>query len=147
MTQLTPHFSLEELIYSHTAISRGINNFPNAEVEVNLTNLANVLEKVRALLGHPITISSGYRCNALNNAVGGVWDSAHLHGMAADIECSEFGTPIEVCEFLEDHMKELGIDQLILEFNSWTHIGLAQVPRNMALTIDRSGTREGFSAA
>lgn len=147
MTQLTPHFSLEELIYSHTAISRGINNFPNAEVEVNLTNLANVLEKVRTLLGHPITISSGYRCNELNNAVGGVWDSAHTHGLAADIECPEFGTPAEVCNFLKDHIKELSIDQLILEFNCWTHIGISDTPRYMTLTIDRSGTRKGFDVA
>src|ERR1700753_3666220 len=146
MTQLTPHFTLEELTYSAIAVMKGIDNSPSDEIKANLIKLANVLEKVRALLGFPIVVSSGYRCAELNGLVGGVSDSAHTHGLAADIECPEFGLPYNVCLFLKDHLKELEIDQLILEFNSWTHIGISiEAPRYMVLEIDRTGTKEGIA--
>lgn len=147
-TQLSEHFALSEFVFSQTAKARGIDNTPSGEIVDSLTKLASVLEKVRSLLGHPININSGYRCEALNKAVGGVWNSAHMYGCAADIECPEFGTPLEVCKFLEPHMKDLGIDQLIYEFEAWTHIGIAindTDPRMMALTMDQEGTREGFA--
>lgn len=146
VTQLTPHFTLDELIFSQTATMRGIDNTPSNGIKDNLGKLALVLEKIRGVLGHPIHISSGFRCSELNSAIGGVSNSAHLYGLAADILCPDFGTPLEVCEAIKPHMDEFGIDQLIYEFKSWTHVGLSKDhPREMSLTIDEEGTRLGIA--
>lgn len=149
MKQLSEHFALEEFTRSETAEAHGIDNSAPADIEENLTRLANRLEKVRAILGHPLTITSGYRCPALNAAVGGVGDSAHLHGLAADIVCPDFGSPLEVCRELAKHAAELDFDQLIHEHfgaADWCHFGLrAGVSRRMAFTMDNAGTREGFA--
>lgn len=142
--QLTPHFTLEELIHSDTANARGIDNSPSPEIIENLRKTAQMLERVRTLLGQPITISSGYRCPALNAAVGGVPDSAHLYGQAADILCPGFGTPLEVCQAIQKSM--IPFDQLIREHLAadWTHIAWSTSQRMQILTIDHSGTRFGL---
>ena len=85
---LTPHFTLEELIHSDTAKAKGIDNKPTRTEIANLMRLAQTLEEVRNVLGgKTIIISSGYRGEELNKAVGGVNDSAHRHGLAADFIC------------------------------------------------------------
>lgn len=142
MSQLTEHFTLAEL----TATSHGANP-TTPEVEANLRRLAEVMERVRVLLdNHPITITSGYRSPPVNAAVGGASNSAHLTGLACDFVCPGFGTPLDICRRLEPHMKDLGIDQLIWEFERWVHLGLSATdPRMMALTIDHGGTRHGFA--
>jgi zinc D-Ala-D-Ala carboxypeptidase len=150
MTQLTPNFSLAEFTDSQTAARRGIANVPpaNSQERKNLVRMAEVMEKIRALLGdHPILISSGYRAPPVNAAVGGSKGSAHMSGLACDFSCPGFGTPIAICKKLQPHMKELGIDQLIHEYNTWVHVGLRAsdlLPRHMALTINATGTRSGF---
>lgn len=143
---LTPHFTLEELTYSDTALACGIDNAPDEQARNNLVRLAQVLEQVRALLdGCSITITSGYRCPALNSQVGGASNSAHLYGLACDWVCPEFGNATEICRYLEDLVTTLGIDQLIWEYGDWVHLGLsAGDPRGQCLTIDEYGTREGF---
>ena len=84
--QLSAHFTLQELTRSATAERLNIQNAFTADVVDNLQRLCTeVLEPLRAHLGHPITINSGYRCPALNKAVGGVQNSFHLTGRAADI--------------------------------------------------------------
>ena len=146
--QLTPHFSLEEFTDSQTAARRGIDNMPSKESQErkNLLRTANVLEEVRAILGHPVLVSSGYRNQWLNSAVGGSKTSAHVHGLAVDFTCPGFGSPKAICKKLEPHMKDLGIDQLIHEYNTWVHLGLrALAPRHQCLTIDTHGTRHGFA--
>lgn len=147
--KLSEHFDLEEFTRSETAVAHGIDNTAPAPIVVKLTRLATTLEKVRAILGHPLTITSGYRSPALNAAVGGVGDSAHLHGLAADFVCPGFGSPIEVCRELEKHARELEFDQLIHEHfgtADWTHFGLRDdVSRFMAFTMDGLGTRPGFA--
>lgn len=143
MTQLTPHFTLEEMLHSDTANAQGINNTPDFEVVARLTQLVLCLERVRALCGGlPVYISSGYRCPPLNTAVGGASDSAHLYGCAADFTIPDFGDVDAVCEFLVPYMKELWIDQLINETGGgarWVHLGLAvppwHAPRNQYFTI------------
>jgi zinc D-Ala-D-Ala carboxypeptidase len=130
-TQLTEHFTLEEMIHSDTANACGISNTPNEAEIANLTRLCGVLEQVRALCGdHAVTVSSGFRCEALNEEVGGVENSAHRYGLGADIVIPEFGDPTEVWEQIMPSVKELGIDQLIDESNSqghrWVHIGLSE---------------------
>jgi hypothetical protein len=67
-----------------------------------------------------------------------------MSGAAANFIAPAFGTPLEICRWLEPHIAALAIDQLIHEFGSWIHLGLA-VPRLQVLTIDRNGTRGGFS--
>jgi zinc D-Ala-D-Ala carboxypeptidase len=147
-TMLSPHFTLDEMIASQTASRMGLNNMPDATGMNNLKRLCNdCLEKIRDLLGgKPILISSGYRGPEVNKAVGGSTTSAHMVGLAADFTCPGFGSPEAICKFLNSRMASLGIDQLIWEYDSWVHVGLRDgEPRNMALTIDNSGTRTGFA--
>ena len=86
MTQLTEHFSLEEFTDSQTAARHGIHNVPleGSRPRENLTRIADTMEKVRDILGHPVLISSGYRSTKVNGMVGGSKSSAHIHGLAAD---------------------------------------------------------------
>jgi zinc D-Ala-D-Ala carboxypeptidase len=141
-TKLSEHFTLEEFTASQTAARKGIDNTPSPEIVAQLRNTSAMLEKVRALLGGvPVIISSGYRSPALNALVGGAKSSAHMTGRAADILVPAFGTPIEVCDALCWRLEELGVDQLIYEFNSWTHIATSEQPRHEVLTIDQFGTR------
>ena len=83
---ITKNFSMEELVASDTARMKGIDNTPDKEVEARLIQLAQqVLQPLRNSYGKPIKISSGYRCQALNKAIGGVSTSQHLKGEAVDI--------------------------------------------------------------
>jgi hypothetical protein len=148
MTALTKNFTLEEFTDSQTAARKGLRNVPmdHSQERKNLQRTAETMEKVRAILGHPILISSGYRSPKVNVAVGGSKTSAHMSGLACDFSCPGFGTPRAICKTLEPHMKELGIDQLIHEYDTWVHLGLREgAPRHMALTIDTKGTRTGFA--
>ena len=145
---LTPNFTLEEFTDSQTAARRGIDNVPPplSQERFNLQGTAEVMEKVRTLLGdHPVLISSGYRNAWVNSAVGGSKNSAHVQGLAVDFSCPGFGTPLQICETLEPHMKALGVDQLIHEYKTWVHLGLRDAPRHMAMTIDTEGARHGFA--
>lgn len=145
---LTDHFTLEELTHSQTAARNSIPNDlqPGSQEYENLQRMAVTMEEVRAILGDkPILISSGYRSHQVNTAVGGSKTSQHMNGLACDFICPTFGTPLEICQKLKPHMRELGIDQLIYEFGTWVHLGLTTgKPRHQTLTIDTSGTRGGF---
>jgi zinc D-Ala-D-Ala carboxypeptidase len=150
ITMLTPHFTLEEFIASQTAARLGLPNMPTGQERANVQRTAEMMEKVRTILGdRPVLISSGYRSPQVNKAVGGSEKSAHMSGLAVDFTVPGFGTPIQICHKLSPlspDMAELAIDQLIYEFNSWVHLGLsADAPRHMALTIDTGGTRTGFA--
>jgi len=130
-TMLTEHFSLEEMVHSDTANACGIDNTPSPEIVDNLTRLCGVLEEVRSICGnHPVTVTSGYRCEALNEEVGGVADSAHRYGLGADIVIPECGTPTDVCNEVRPYLEALQIDQLIDESNGrgdrWVHVGLCE---------------------
>lgn len=145
---LSPHFSLSEFTVSETAARRGLNNQPATQQHYdNLKRTAETMEKVRTILGNkPIIVTSGYRSPEVNTAVGGASSSAHCSGLACDFSCPGAGTPLDICRVLEPHMAELGIDQLIWEYDSWVHMGLsAGAPRNMACTIDNNGFRTGFA--
>lgn len=135
MDKLTDHFSLAEMTASETAARKGIDNTPSPAIIKNLTRTAQLLERVRVLLGSkPILVSSGYRSPALNAAVGGSKTSAHMQGLAADFICPGFGTPLAICQRLDSLGMEF--DQLIQEGN-WVHIGLAAEgikPRRQVLT-------------
>lgn len=148
--QLSEHFSLEELIASEVAARQGIDNTPSPSIMANLRMLAAGLERVRAALGgKPIHVSSGYRCLALNRAVGGAARSAHIDGLAADILCPQFGAPLVVCEAIVT--AGITTDQIIHEFGHWCHVAFAaptQVARGQLLTIASAaeGYRQGLNA-
>ena len=131
--RLTRNFSLEQLIFSETALRVGIDNAPAPEIVKNLRLLARGLEKVQALTGFPLEISSGYRCPELNRRVGGAKTSQHTLGLAADFTCAEFGSPVDIIKAI----REAGIlfDQCILEYGKWVHLSFSKAPRGKLLTI------------
>jgi hypothetical protein len=137
---MTPHFSLAEL--THTD-HREFDNIPNTDEIANLQRLAELLEKVKALLGDkPVMINSAFRCKQVNDAVGSRDTSQHRLGCAADIRIPGM-MPDEVVRTVI--ASGLPYDQIIREFDRWTHISVTNVagasPRRQALIIDRSGVR------
>ncbi len=142
--QLTPNFSLETLTYSETAVRRGLDNLPGGEVIVNLQRLAEGLEAVQSVLGHPIRISSGYRCPKLNAAVGGARTSQHLQGLAADIVCPQFGSPVDIARAII--ASDIVFDQCINEWGRWVHVSFSAAPRGRVLSIydSKNGYLEGL---
>ena len=140
--KITENFSLEEMTVSEIGARRGLDNTPNATEISNLVRTALLLEQVRALVKKPIIINSAYRSKAVNDAVGSKDTSQHRIGCAADIRVPGM-TPKQVVEAI---MKsDIPYDQVIREFDSWTHISVpdsaARPPRKQALIIDRNGTR------
>ena len=140
ITPLSLHFTLEEL--THTD-HRQFDNTPNPDELANLNRLAKFLEQVKTVLGgKPVMINSAYRSEAVNNAVGSRNTSQHRIGCAADIRVPGM-TPDEVVKTIM--AAGLGYDQIIREFDRWTHISIPNnpedKPRQQALIIDRSGTR------
>lgn len=135
--QLTEHFTLAEFVESQTAARRAIDNTPPPHITTNLIALAHGLEQVRTLLGgKPIRISSGYRCPALNKAVGGARNSHHVDGIAADFTCPAYGPPMAICEAIS--ASSIRFDQLILEFDAWVHISFAPTLRGQVLTVRKA---------
>jgi len=138
--KISEHFTLEELTFSETAARLGLDNTPSETVITNLGRVANVMERIRGLLGdEPIVVHSGYRSKQVNQAIGGVVTSAHCLGLACDFVCSEFGTPYDVASTILKF--DIEYDQLILEYG-WVHVGLAQEAlssRHQALTKRSAG--------
>ena len=139
--QLTKHFSLEELCASATAKARGIQNRPNAQQIISLVYLAAyVLEPLREAMHEPIPISSGFRCEQLNRAVGGVANSQHMKGQAADL-CidGDLKKGRKWFDYIKTH---LNFDQLIWEHSSngtyWVHVSYVHPDfgRNRRQAID-----------
>lgn len=136
--QLTEHFTLEEFTTSSTAKARGIDNSVSSQrIIENLRNLCEqVLEPLRSYANQPITISSGYRCKALNKVVGGARNSQHMTGEAADIHIPLYdfkdstGSRLTDIQLARDWMQWLtdntDFDQLILETVNrrifWLHV-------------------------
>jgi len=122
--KLSKNFTLGEMIQSQTAIRKNIDNNPNGDQILNLIDLCdNVLQPLRDAIG-PIRISSGFRSQKLNVAIGGAASSQHcaLNGAAADIDMGERNA--EVFEWLKANVD---FDQLIWEFGdksnpSWVHV-------------------------
>jgi len=140
MTILTKHFTLEEL--THTD-HRELDNEPNELEKANLMRLAVFLEQIKELLnGSPIMVNSAFRSKAVNDAVGSKDTSQHRIGCAADIRVLGL-TPDEVVKAVI--ASELPYDQVIREFDRWTHISVPShpddKPRRQALIIDKQGTR------
>ena len=137
---MTPHFSLAELTRTD---HRTLDNSPDADALANLQRLAAFLEQVREVLGgRAVVINSAYRSKAVNNAVGSKDTSQHRLGCAADIRVPGM-TPDAVVKAVM--ASGLAYDQLIREFDSWTHISVPNAPdayaRKMVFIIDKQGVR------
>lgn len=126
--KLSKNFSLAEFTESNTAIRNGIDNNPTAEHIHNLVDLCeNVLQPLRDRIGSSIRVTSGYRSEALNKAIGGSKTSDHSHGRAADIKLVING--VNISDELYHGIKAMGVPfkQLIWEFGDddtpqWVHI-------------------------
>ena len=137
---LSPHFTYEEL--THTD-HREFDNTPNESELANLKRLAAFLEEVKVVLGgKPIMVNSAFRSKQVNDAVRSKDTSQHRIGCAADIRIPGM-TPDQVVKAVI--ASDLGYDQVIREFDRWTHISVPNTPeakpRKQALIIDKSGTR------
>lgn len=147
--KLTPHFSLAEFVRSATAQAKGIDNSLNPTAKAdqavirNLKTLSeNILEPLRDHVCQPIVISSGYRCPALNSAVGGSKTSQHLTGEACDIHIPSIILGKQWMEWIMDNTT---FDQLIWERNSagvhWIHVSCKSAPdknRHQVLRLSKA---------
>ena len=137
---MTPHFTLAEL----TATShRQFDNTPNDAETANLQRLAEFLEQVKeALGGKPVMVNSAFRSKQVNDSVGSKDTSQHRVGCAADFRVPGM-TPDAVVRAVI--AAGLPFDQIIREFDAWTHISVTNTPdgtpRKQALIIDKAGTR------
>jgi hypothetical protein len=137
---LSPHFTLEELtITDH----REFFNEPNPSERANLIRLAEFLEQVKvAIGGKPVMVNSAFRCKEVNDAVGSKDSSQHRVGAACDFRVPGM-TPDQVVKAIM--AAGLAYDQLIREFDRWTHVSITNdpqgKPRCQTLIIDRQGTR------
>ena len=143
MIRLSPHFTLEELTHSDTAVRLSIDNMPDEEALKNLQILAEGLEHVRTKLdGNAMRISSGFRCLKLNRVLRSKDTSRHIMGLAADFSCPSYGTINDVMHAISESSIEY--KQLIMEFNSWIHISFPatnEAPRRQTFVIDKSGVK------
>lgn len=129
------YFTIKELCKSSTATQLGIDNTPNSEIVNNLKQLVEyILDPLRERYKKPIYVNSGYRCDALNKAVGGSKTSSHLYGLAADITA---GSPKEN-KILFELIQELNLPfhQLIDEKNfTWIHVSFSNKPKKQILHL------------
>lgn len=142
------HFTFFELEYSSTAVERKIKNYPTPEIESNLRALVdNLLDPLRERFGKPIIVGSGFRNVQVNKLVGGVVNSQHLTGCAADLQT---GSRLENQQ-LARLLAQSGIpfDQLIDEHNySWVHVSYNPNgnQRRQILRIDKQGKATRITA-
>lgn len=115
------YFSIKEMTKSNTATAEGIDNTPDQTITNNLTKLIEaVLDPLREWYGKPIIVNSGYRCEALNKAIGGAKSSQHMLGEAADITVGSKEENEKLFDYIKDNLE---FDQLINESDfSWVHV-------------------------
>ena len=143
--KLTPHFTLDEMVKSQTALRLGLDNTPDPdEMESLLALCENVLEPVRIHWAKPVVINSGFRSLRVNRAIGSRDSSQHAKGEAADIEIPGIDNLVLYYWIAE----ELDFDQLILEYYSgepssgWVHVSYVGLEnRNQTLRIDKGGVK------
>jgi hypothetical protein len=137
-TRISKNFTLDELLASATAKQQHIINAPGIEEVCNLCALVhNVLQPLRDAMGESIKIGSGYRCPQLNKAVGGVPNSQHVKGEAADL-CID-GDMKKGKRWFEWIKSHCDFDQLIMEHNSkgtyWVHVSYRADGKNRRQVI------------
>lgn len=149
--QLSKHLSLAEVTRSESAKRLGISNMPTEQHIKNFKLLAEkVFEPIREHFGRPIHISSGYRSQALNSAIGGSLSSQHCQGEALDLDMD--GTDItnkQVFDFIKDNLE---FDQLIWEFGTkdnpdWVHVSYESTgkQRKQILKASKANGKTSYS--
>jgi len=129
--KLSKNLSLDEVIKSNTAIRRGIDNTPTEEHIKNLKYIAEkIFQPIREHFGVPIYISSGYRSQALNEAIGGSSRSFHSHGMALDLDQDGKNKGVSNADVFYYIKNNLPFTELIWEFGNetnpnWVHVAIA----------------------
>lgn len=149
---LSTHFTLSEFIESDTAKRRGINNDLPLTLTANAKNTAEMMERIRAHLSSisgkpaPILITSGYRSQLLNRAIGSSDTSDHTLALAVDFKSPVFGSAHAVALALAPVVSVLGIGQLIYEYDSWVHVStrLPDKVINRIITINKRGVHAGI---
>ena len=121
------YITVNEMLHSQTAEKLNIKNVPNDPIVIeNLEHIIEQLDELRRLYGHPIIITSGYRCPELNKAVGGKPNSQHVKGQAADLKYDP--------ELLQFIINNYHYDQLIEETSKrskWIHISFNKEKERM----------------
>ncbi len=139
--QFPRKITFSEMIASQTATRKGIDNSPKDDKTMrNIVSTARWLQRLRDRIFYvtgitrPVIISSGFRSEALNVDIGGSVSSYHCRGLAADIWVPGF-TPYELAMFIQDQPALMeAVDQLILEFQSWVHVGILGETRGQVFT-------------
>lgn len=139
---LSAHFTLEEFTASDTAARLGLNNDLPLDLRPAASATCSLLERIRAFLGEqaarpvPLLLSSGYRCLALNRAIGSSDSSDHPRALAADFRAPAFGSPYQVSQALASVVDALDIGQLIYE-HTWVHVSTRRPDKiiNRILTV------------
>lgn len=128
------YFTIDELCKSDTAKKKGIDNTPTAEIKQKLEVLIDeLLDPVREAWGKPIRVNSGYRCAKLNKAVGGVANSQHMKGEAADLNAGSVSLNKQLFELIRTRYE---YDQLIDEANyAWVHVSYVRKNRHQVLHL------------
>lgn len=121
------YFTIQELTYSATAKKHNIDNTPTEEIKKNLEELIEFLNPMREAWGSSILVSSGYRCDEVNEKLGGAKNSGHKYGWTADILPAN-NKKLKFFEFMKEYLSDKDFDELILETNSqgatWIHFAL-----------------------
>lgn len=141
MEKFTQNFTFEELIASPTANRLGLENTPNQQEKAKLKELAiKILQPIRDKWGGPIVVTSGFRAEKVNKAVGGVPSSQHRLGEAVDLKIGGVAQNKKLFELISQMIKngEIQVGQLINEYNySWIHVSLPRKgkPNNQIFAI------------
>ena len=126
--KLSDNLTLDECLKSNTALRLGIDNTPTEEHKQNLKIVAEkIFQPIREHFGKPIYVSSGYRSEALNDAIGGSSSSSHCHGQALDLDQDNRNTGVTNKDVFDYILMNLEFDQLIYEFGdainpAWVHV-------------------------
>lgn len=119
------YFTTKEMTKSQTAELYHMDNTPTKEVVENLKKVMYILDIVRVYIGKPILVNSGYRCKRLNEIVGGVQNSMHTKGLAADFKTSEKEDINIMFEFLKRNQEKFKIIELI-NYKTFIHMGVSE---------------------
>lgn len=149
MTFISKYISYTEATKSEYAIRNDIPNVPTDEnIEAMQLVGQKLFDRVREHFGKPIGVTSFYRSQALNKAIGGSVTSQHTSGEAIDIDADVYGgvTNKEIFDFIKDN---LTFDQLIWEFGNndnpdWVHVSYAPVNRGQVLRAIRSNGKTTY---
>lgn len=119
------YFTIKEMTKSRTAELYHIDNTPTKEVVENLKKVMYILDIIRVYIGKPILVNSGYRCKRLNEMVGGVQNSLHAKGLAADIRTKDKEDINIMFKFLKENQREFKVIELI-NYKTFIHVGVSE---------------------